>query len=337
MGAVQAQDYGAAKWALAQRTSNATDASIEQALIDGTILRTHVLRPTWHLVAPSDIRWMLELSAPRIRALMAHYDRKLGLDDAVCRASNRVIAKALAGGEQTRAELADVLTCAGIDATDAQRLGNLMIHAELDGVICSGPRRGKQFTYALLDARAPNATSLPRDDALAELATRYFTTRGPATIQDFAWWSGLALADAIRGAESALGPLKRETIGSKPYWSGANEAATKGASTSAQLLPNFDELFVAYKDRGARAPLTTAAGRQPCSPALTDNAIILGGHPVGSWKRTVSTKGIMLATSTIRSLTSAEHARISKQAKRYATFLGAPIHVHTNHVESRHS
>lgn len=164
LGAVQAQDYAGAKWALAQRTRGASDAEIEREVAEGRILRTHVLRPTWHFVAPQDIRWMLALTAPRVRAAMAYYDRKLELDAAVFRRSNHALTKALTGGKHlTRAELGTVLERAGVRITSGQRLGNLMLRAELDALVCSGPRRGKQFTHALLEelvppARGSNAT-----------------------------------------------------------------------------------------------------------------------------------------------------------------------------------
>src|SRR5688572_10872776 len=202
LGAVQAQDYAAAKWALALRAPGLTDADVDRALADGSILRTHVLRPTWHFVLPDDIRWMLALTAPRINALSAYYYRQMGLDDATFARSNDVLAKALQGGQQrTREELAAVLHQAGIYNGELLAFTYLMIRAELDGVVCSGARRGKQFTYALLDERAPQARQLTRDEALAELARRYFSGHGPATLADFVWWSGLTVTDARSGLE----------------------------------------------------------------------------------------------------------------------------------------
>ena len=161
LGAVQSQEYLGAIWSLGMRMRDATDAVIERAFNEGAILRTHVLRPTWHFVTPADIRWLLELTAPRVRATMAHYDRQLELDDALYLRSNAAIAGALAGGQyRTRAELGTALAAAGLVA-EGQRLGHIVMRAELDGVICSGPRRGKQFTYALLAERAPQAKTLP--------------------------------------------------------------------------------------------------------------------------------------------------------------------------------
>ena len=153
LGVVQSQDYPAAKWAVGQRVQDATDTAIEQAFREGAILRTHVLRPTWHFVLPADIRWMLALTAPRVHAAMAYNYRLLELDDALFAESQAVLAKALQGGRQlTRPELVSALQQAGF-AADNLRLSHLLIRAELDGLICSGARRGKQHTYALLDER----------------------------------------------------------------------------------------------------------------------------------------------------------------------------------------
>ena len=200
LGAVQAQDFAAAKWALGLRLQGVTDDDIEQAFTDGAILRTHVMRPTWHFVSPADIRWLLALTAPRVHAASAYSNRKLELDDAMFRCTHAVLANALQGGKQlTRDELASALQQAGIVTEGEQRVTHIMMRAELDGIICSGARRGKQFTYALLAERAPQARSLARDEALAELTMRYLMSHGPATIQDFVWWSGLTVADARAG------------------------------------------------------------------------------------------------------------------------------------------
>src|SRR5262245_39393469 len=242
LGVVQAQDYAGAKWAVAQRTKAGSDETVERACSDGRILRTHVLRPTWHFVLPADIRWMLALSAARIRAAMAFYDRRLGLTEAVCARSAAALTKALRGGNHlTRTELARVLAGAGIPAA-GQRLGHLMGRAEIDGVICSGARRGNQATYALLDERAPAARPRGRDDALAELARRYFTSHGPALANDFAWWAGLTVADARHAIELAGPRLREVTVGGKRYWRGIVGALARLRSPIVHLLPNYDEL-----------------------------------------------------------------------------------------------
>src|SRR5438105_4854056 len=245
LGAVQAQDFAAAKWALGLRLQGVKDDDIEQAFTDGAILRTHVMRPTWHFVSPADIRWLLALTAPRVHAASAYYTRKLELDDAVFSGTHAVLANALQGGKQlTRDELASALQQAGIATEGEQRVTYIIMRAELDGIICSGARRGKQFTYALLAERAPQARSLDRDEALAELTTRYFTSHGPATIQDFVWWSGLTVADARAGLAMVTSHLLHETIGGQTYWFPVSRLAEQDLSQTAYLLPNYDEYTV---------------------------------------------------------------------------------------------
>ena len=241
-----------AKWGLAQRTSGTTDAAIEQAFTDGTILRTHVLRPTWHFVLPADIRWMLELTGPRVRAVNAFMQRKLELDDALYRRSNAALTKALTGGKQlTRDEVRLVWKRAGISATDGLRFAYLMMRAELDALVCSGARRGKQFTYALLDERAPKFKKRERDESLSELIQRYFTSRGPATLSDFVMWSGLTMTDAKRGMEIAKSNFSREVIEEQTFWFTESTPAVHSKSIIAHLLPIYDEYPASYRDRTA--------------------------------------------------------------------------------------
>ena len=183
LGAVQAQDYAGARWALGLRVKGTTDEDVARAFDAGTILRTHMLRPTWHFVAPEDIRWVQALTAPRVHAANCSYYRKLELDDRLLARSRAVFERTLDGGaHRTRTELASALARAGIVA-DGHRLAYLVMHAALERVICSGPRRGKQFTYARLDERAPGARTLARDEALAALTRHYFSSHGriPAT------------------------------------------------------------------------------------------------------------------------------------------------------------
>lgn len=193
LGAVQAQDYPAAKWSVAERTRRISDIQLDRAFAGGTILRTHMMRPTWHFVTAADIRWMLKLTGPRVNTAIGSYYRKMKLDDAVFERSHAAIAAALRGGKHlTRAELSSALRHAGVTSAkdDRMRLSFIMLRAELDGLVCSGPRVGKQFTYALLEDRVPRAAVLDREEARAELARRYFMSHGPATLKDFRWWSG---------------------------------------------------------------------------------------------------------------------------------------------------
>ena len=218
LGAMQAQDFPAAKWAVGLRSPGCNSQDIEEAFNDGAILRTHVLRPTWHFVARQDIRWMVALSAPRVHATNAYYYRQSGLDAKMFARGCAMMHRVLEDGEpMTRAELAVALKRAKVPA-DGLKLAYIMMHAELEGVICSGPRRGKQFTYALLDQRAPASKPLDRRDAVAELAKRYFTSHGPATVRDFVWWSGLTVKEAELGIEAVKPKLQQETIDGRTHW-----------------------------------------------------------------------------------------------------------------------
>ena len=233
LGAMQAQDFPAAKWAVGLRSPGCNSTDIEQAFNDGAILRTHVLRPTWHFVTPADIRWMLALSAPRVHAANAYYYRQSGLDAKMIARGCAMMHRVLDDGEpMTRAELAVALKRAKVPA-DGLKLAYIVMHAELEGMICSGPRRGKQFTYALLDERAPAGKTLDRRDAVAELAKRYFTSHGPATIRDFVWWSGLTVKDAELGIEAVKPKLQQDTIDGRTHWG----AKTRGAAASQRLQP----------------------------------------------------------------------------------------------------
>ncbi|MCA1559991.1 MAG: winged helix DNA-binding domain-containing protein [Acidobacteria bacterium] len=252
LGAMQAQDYAAAKWAIGLRANAVTEADVERAFNAGTILRTHVLRPTWHFVTPADIRWMLALTAPRVHAVNGYYYRKFELDAGTFARSRAALERALQGGKQlTRPELAFILQRAGIPA-DGLRLGYLMMHAELDAVICSGRRRGNQSTYALLEERVPFATTLQRDEALAELTRRYFSSHGPATVRDYVWWSGLTAREAKAGLEMVRPVVAQRTIGQRTFWFAGSRPPPPRASTT-YLLPNYDELLIAYRDRGPAA------------------------------------------------------------------------------------
>ena len=325
LGAVQAQDYLAAKWGVAQRTAEPKDAAVEKALNAGTILRTHVLRPTWHFVRERDIRWMLALTAPRVIAASAYYLRKLELDDAVVRRSRTALTKALQGGKHlTRADVGATLRRARIEIGGPLRLGLLLMRAELDGVICSGARRGNQSTYALLEERVPPAAPLERDEALSQLAARYYT-RGPATVHDFAWWSGLTVTDARRGTAAAARGLHKEFVDGREYWFTAGPQPAAGRPAQARLLPNYDETFVGFKDRRAFLERLKNTGAKLPDPALRAHVIGIDGQLVGGWRRTFEGKGVKVHLNVITRATAAEQRAISAEAARYGAFLALPV------------
>jgi hypothetical protein len=317
MGAMQAQEYEPSKWAINLRLTGATDASLEEAFNAGRILRTHVMRPTWHFVAPADIRWILELTGPRVFAGIRSYYRQLGLDEAILRRSNEVIAQALAGGRfLTRAELGKILATAGI-ATEDLRLSFLMSRAELDAVICSGPRRGKQFTYALLAERAPQAKSLPREEALAELTLRYFTSHAPATIHDFAWWSGLTLADIKEGLALAGSQLASEEIDGQVYWFPLSMQPAVVVPEATFLLPTYDEFLIGYNSFDQM--------RQMEGKLNYNSTIVNGGKVIGSWKRTIQKKAIQIELAPFVPPAREQAEAIEAAAQRYGEFVGLPV------------
>ncbi len=324
LGAVQAQDYAGAKWAIGLRLQNTTDDAIEQACNDGAILRTHILRPTWHFVSPIDIRWMLALTAPRVNALGAYYYRQMELDDATFARSNAVLIQTLQGGKQlTRAELLPSFERAGI-ATNDLRLTHLLMRAELDMIICSGARRGKQFTYALLDERAPDTLWLERNDALAELSRRYITSRGPVTVQDFVWWSGLTTLDARAGFEMVAPEFSHEIIDGKTYWFSSSSPITKDVTPTAHLLPPYDEYTIAYKDRSAVIdPTYTIQTRN----GIFSPCIVIDGQIVGIWKRTFKKNAALLEMSLFNPLNEAEKHALSMSINRYSNFLAMPTSI----------
>ena len=325
LGVVQAQDYAGAKWAVAQRTKGLIDAAMDQALANGAILRTHVLRPTWHFVTPTDIRWMLALTAPRINALSATYYRQLELDNALFKRSSALLIKALQGGKQlTRAELTSVLKKNGIANDSLLRFTYLIMHAELDGVICSGGRRGKQFTYALLDERVPPVKTLERDEALAELAKRYFTSHGPATLKDFVWWSGLTMTDARKGLDSIKSQLINEVENGQTYWS-ADFTSTRIPSPTAHLLPDYDEYTVGYTDRSAIYDVTHTNKLDARGSFLAQYTIVLDGRIAGTWKRTINKNSVVIELNPFRSLTKAEKQAVDSATDQYGAFLNLPV------------
>jgi hypothetical protein len=319
MGGVQSQDYVASMWAVGLRTRGATASTVEQALADRAIVRTHFMRNTVHLVAPEDLRWMLRLVAPRIRMIIDGISRaaKLDLDENVYARSNEVIGNALAGGRQlTRPELAERLEGAGIPT--AGRLTLITQRAQTDGIVCHATRYG----LALLDDWLPPGRDLRGDDALAELTGRYFRGHGPATLRDFAWWCGLTLTDARRGLAAVAPELERVAIGDEEYWSAGPPPAAGTTGRLTHLLCNYDEYTVGYKDRSAvfdathRAKLDT-----PGHNILFTHSIVVDGEILGTWKR----RGAAVTALLFRPVTPAQERAIDAAARRYGAFLGVPV------------
>ena len=327
LGAVQAQDYAAAKWAVGLRMKDGSDAALDQALADGTIIRTHVMRPTWHFVTPADIRWMLNLTALRVKAAMSYNFRRLGLDASICKRSNLALIKALEGSKQlTRLELVAILKQRGIKSDNLGYL-HILLNAELDTIVCSGGRRGKQFTYALLDERVPLVKKLDRDVALADLTRRYFTSHGPATVQDYAWWSGLTTADAKAGIELLKPRIKNEVLDGQTYWYSASMPLVKDIPHTAWLLPAYDEYMVGYTDRMVIIDPQHSKMLDGFAGALLNNSLVIDGRIVGTWKRTLRKNAVAIELKLLTSLNKTQTRARDEAVERYSRFLDLPVRV----------
>ena len=318
--AVQAQDFIGAKWAIGLRAKGQDDASVEAAFDRGDLLRTHVMRPTWHFVTPADIGWMLTLTAPRVHQASAFYYRQLGLDTKTLSRAHRVIASALEGGRfHTRTELAAALAKRGIEAK-GPRLGLLTIHAELEQVMCSGPVRGRQLTYALFDERAPRAKARTPRDLGGELAARYFASHGPATLRDFVWWSGLTVAQAKKALEQAA--VEPREIEGLTYWAAGWDIVGR-MPPATFLLPNYDEYLIAYKDRDLMLPPGPAPRGGIAGLNAFEHPLVVDGRLAGYWTRRVSGPKTRIELEPWKPL-NATHARAVKAAAaRLEKFSGA--------------
>ena len=319
LGAVQAQEFEPALWGLGLRMRDgATAAAVQQAFDDGRILRTHVMRPTWHFVTPADIRWLQALTAPRVQRIAASYNRRLELDARTLARGTATIERALGYGHHlTRAEVAERLQRAGLPIR-GQRLAHLMMHAELEAVICSGPRRGRHTTYGLVAERAATATTLSRDEALATLSRRYFSSHGPATIRDFVWWSGLTTADAKRGLE--MNRAQSEHVDGLTYWSVPSRAAAVLRHHAAHLLPIYDEYLVAYRDRTAVPHWPEGVAAAGAYGVTFQHALVIAGQVAGTWRTARDRDRRTVAAAPLRRLAAREERAVAAAIRRYEAF-----------------
>ncbi len=306
MGAVQCQDYAGGLWSIGRRLRRATEAGVERAIEARAIVRTWPMRGTLHFVPAPDARWMVRLLAPRVLARSASRRRELEIDDATLRKARAVLGRALRGGGRlTRPAAYDALARGGI-APEGQRGIHVLGHLAQEGVLCFGPREGRQPTFVLLDEWLPASREPARDEALATLATRYFRSHGPATAADFAWWSGLTLKDA-RAAIDAGGVRDP----SEP------KASRTAGPPAAVLLQAWDEYLVAYRDRSAA---DGGAGSRPA--AVGAPLVAVDGVVRGAWRRESSASKVRLHLDARPALTEPERRAIRAEAVRYGAFLG---------------
>jgi hypothetical protein len=321
LGAVQAQDYLGALWAVGLRMQKAVEADIEHAIANREIIRTWPMRGTLHFVAPEDVRWMLALISPGIIARAARRHEQLELDEATFARAEALFTSALQGGRHlTRNEMMEVLEHGGIAIT-GQRIYHILWRAAQTGLIGFGPRQGKQDTFVLLDDWLPKGKTLSREESLAELAKRYFSGHGPATIQDFRWWSGLPAADARASLEMVESQLAHEELDGQTYWFSSSSPTTKVASPIAYLLPAFDEYLLGYKDRSAVLDPANATKVVPGANGMFKPLIVIDGRVVGTWKRTLRKTKVLVNLNHFESLSPAQMEAAAAAAESYGRFL----------------
>jgi hypothetical protein len=319
MTGMQAQDYYMVKWAIGQRLSGSTEHLVDIAIDMGEILRTHLLRPTWHFVSSEDIHWLLKLTAPHIKTSMKSRDKELELTEPVYSKCNSIIEKALfRHGHLTRDELVQILNAKKIK-TDENRASHIFMRAELEGVICSGKPKNKKQTFALLSERAPNSKTLHHEVALAQLAQRYFMSHSPATLQDFSWWSGLSVRAAKNAIDMVQSFFVSETINDQVYWFTSNLASVP-SSNKVYVLPAFDEFLISYKNRTASLPLHIN------SKAVSNNGIfrpviIVNGQVAGIWQRTIKTERVIIETEFFHPVSNTIKSKAEEAFVLYANFI----------------
>lgn len=316
--AVQSQEFAFALWSLAQRSGFPPRSEVRRAFDDGRLLRTHILRPTWHFVAPRDLHWLMRLSGPRVAGTTKRRCEELGLDARTLKRTNDVIARAVAEGPLTRRALAAILDRRGL-SPDGQRMPYILMRAELDMVICSGPLEGKQQTYAAFASRVPSPKEISRDEALGRLAKRYFTSRGPATLRDFNWWSGLPMADVRRAADIAHRSLASRDIGGRTYFSSIEQPPMTRKS-HVDLVQVYDEAIIAYGESRDVLHTGTVSFATPSNIGGFAHVILHEGRLLGHWRTRATNAGVDVETRLAEQVDARTMRSLEKAMDRYRRF-----------------
>jgi hypothetical protein len=321
MGAMQAQDYYGSLWALGLRTG-LTEKEIITVIVDRKIIRTWPQRGTLHFVPAEDTKWLVSLSAERLLHGARHRQERLDLSDKILVLSKKALTKALQGNQLlTRPQVMEVLEDAGV-STKGGRGYHILWYLSQSGVIYVGPMQAKQQTFGLLDDLVPQPKSYSRQAGIAELARRYFISHGPATLQDFMWWTGLTAADAKGALEANKSSLQSEKIANKDFWMAKNTAL--GVDNTAFLLPGFDEYMLGYKDRSAALHPDYAQAIIPGGNGMFASTIVLDGQVVGTWKRVLKKDHVQITLAPFQRLAKTDIQKIQAAAERYGHFVGLP-------------
>jgi len=324
LGVVQAQDYGWALWGIGLRGALPIQKEVEKAIGDRRIVRTWLGRGTIHFVTAEDVRWMLELFRERNIAGTKSRFKQLGIDDGVITDSRKIIAKLLRGGNQlSRQAVLEALETDHI-STQGQRGIHILQRMAQEGLICFGPRQGKKYTFVLLDEWVPMVEQMSREESLKMLALRYVNSHGPATLQDFAWWSGLMTKDVAAGLESAKPDLIQDKFNNQTYWQMKKPGDNNYSNQGAFLLPAFDEYLVGYKDRSAvldpkyNRNLNDGGG-------IIKPTILINGMVEGTWKRITKKKSVVITAEWFEEPDHEKIRDLECAAVRYGTFIDMPV------------
>lgn len=325
LGAMQAQDYGQAVWALGARIPGSTLASIEASIAKGEILRTWPMRGTIHFVPAADAGWMVALSGQRTIGQVVRRIEAIGLTLKGLDKCNDIFRKGMTGGKPVpRPEMFAMLERAGVKVVERHHY-SIIWHAALSGVIAHGPVGGKQPTYVLLDDWVKKPKKLSADASLVELARRYFTSHGPTTVHDFGWWAGITMGSARQGLEGAKPSLVSEKHQGKEYWGPADGGTPdKTLAEGIHLLPGFDEFFLGYQGRDDVIDPTHAAKVVPGANGIFRPMIVVDGQVVGTWKRVPKAKSVAIELAPFGKLR-ATKGEITAAAQRVADFVGLPL------------
>lgn len=329
---VQAQEHAFSRWSVAQRTEQPNEAAVLAAIASGAIVRTHILRPTWHYVRGEDLRWLQALTGPRVRGLSAGWYRNHGVDDDFFRATRQVIEAELVGGRcKTRDELRQALGGAGIDVT-GQRITVALFDLELRAVICSGPVNGRHHTYGLVDELLQPAPTLAGDEATARLVQRYLAGHGPAQLKDLGWWSTLTLKQLQRGAADLGAAIAATTVNGAEYlWLADQGPVARGPEQpgrSFSLLQVFDELFVGYSPSRTLVDVDGEYGSiLPIGFSKMMHVVLEGDRLVGRWRSDRlrlpdGAKGLEISVALNRPLSRADRRSLQRAAAAYGAFVG---------------
>jgi hypothetical protein len=321
-GAVQAQDYYGALWGLGLRLKNTTETMIEEALIKKRIVRSWPMRGTLHFTAAEDLKWLLKLLAHRVTNRAAFRYRQLGLDDEVFAKSKKIIEKSLHNKQLSRPEIYKIFNEAGIKTAD-QRGIHILGKLARDCVICFATRQGKQQTFALFDEWITSSKDLTKEKSLGELARRYFQSHGPATLQDFVWWTGLTVSDARLGLDSIKSQFDHAAMNDNTYWFARPQNLSE-ISSEVFLLPSYDEYTVAYKDRSAVLDPKHAKNNDTGN-GIFHPPIVINGKVVGLWKRIITKNGVKVTANPFRKLSDEEVANFELASRKYAEFIQIPL------------